>query len=131
MTGRRSTLSHLRILSCLAYVKSFQNDKLGSRSDKCSFVGYPKKIRGYYFYYTNEQKMFVSNRMVFLENKFLMKRTNITKIELDEVRQVKELTQTSENIESNLIRSNSEPIVEASLRRSDREHINQIDTMIF
>ena len=64
--------------------------------------------------------MFVSNRVVFLEKKFLSEGTNASKIELDEVRSVEEPTQISKNIESNLIRSNLEPIVEVPLRRSDR-----------
>ena len=37
-TGRKPVLSHLRIWRCPAYV----TDKLGPRSDKCSFIGYPK-----------------------------------------------------------------------------------------
>ena len=64
--------------------------------------------------------MFVSNRINFLEKKFFVEGTNATKIELDEVRQVEELTQTNENTESNLIRSNLKPITEAFLRRSGR-----------
>ena len=95
-------------------------DKLGSRSDKCLFVGYPKEIKGYYFYLTDEQKVFVSNRTIFLEKKFLGEGTNTSKIELNEVRSVEEQTQSSKIIESDLIRSNLKPIVETSLRRFDR-----------
>ena len=64
--------------------------------------------------------MFVSNRAVFLKKKFLDEGTNASKIELDEVRSVEESTQSSKPIESDLIRSNLKPIVETSLRRSDR-----------
>ena len=64
--------------------------------------------------------MFVSNRIVFLKKKFLGEGTNASKIELDEVRSVEEPTQSSKPIESDLIRSNLEHIVEIFLRRSDR-----------
>ena len=61
-------------------------DKLESRSDKCSFIGYPKEIKGYYFYLADEQKMFVSLKTVFLEKNFLGEGTNASKVELDEIR---------------------------------------------
>ena len=84
-TGCKPALSHLRIWRCPTYVKCLKTDKLGSRSDKYLFVGYPKEIKRYYFYLADEQKVFVSNRTVFLEKKFLGKETNTSKIELDEV----------------------------------------------
>ena len=57
---------------------------------------------------------------VFLKKEFLGEGTNTSKIELDEVWSVKELTQSSKSIKSDLIRSNLKSIVETSLRRSDR-----------
>ena len=53
-TGHKPAPSHLRIWGCSAYVKYLKTDKLGPRSDKYLFVGYPKKIKGYYFYHTDE-----------------------------------------------------------------------------
>ena len=64
--------------------------------------------------------MFVNNRIVFLKKKFLGEETNTSKIELDEVRSVEDPTQFSKPIELDLIRSNSKPVVEISLRRSGR-----------
>ena len=64
--------------------------------------------------------MFVSNKVFFLEKEFLGEGTSATKIELDEICLVKESTQTSKSIKLNLIRSNSEPIVEAPVRRFGR-----------
>ena len=119
-TGHKPTLSHLRIWGCSAYVKCLKTDKLGSRSDRCLFVGYLNETKRYYFYLADEQKVFVSNRTVFLEKEFLGEGTNASKIELDEVRSVEEPTQSSKPIESDLIRSNLEPIIEISLRRSGR-----------
>ena len=76
------------------------------------FVGYPKKIKGYYFYLAVEQKVFISSRIVFLEKEFLGKGANACKIELDEVHEVERTT----HIELGSIGdSNSEP-VEAPLR---------------
>ena len=49
-TGRKSVLAHLRVWGCPAYVKRLLTNKLGPRSDKCLFVGYPKESKGYYFY---------------------------------------------------------------------------------
>ena len=48
-------------------------DKLGVRSDKYIFVGYPKETKRYYFYLSDEQKVFVSLRAVFLKKKNLKK----------------------------------------------------------
>ena len=39
---KRSSLSHLRVWSYYVYMKHNKSDKLGARSDKCNFVGYPK-----------------------------------------------------------------------------------------
>ena len=49
-SGYRSNLSYFRVWRCPAYVKRLQTDKLNPKSDKYNFVGYPKEIRGYYFY---------------------------------------------------------------------------------
>ena len=95
-----------------------KTNKLGSRFDKYLFIGYPKETKGYYFYLADEQKVFISNRAIFLEKEFLDEGTNASKIELDKVQLVDELTQS--NIESDLIRSNSKSIIETSLKRSGR-----------
>ena len=84
--GHKLVLSHLRIWGYLAYIKYLKINKLEPRSDKYIFIGYPKETKGYYFYFVNEQKVFVSNKAHFLENKFFSKKINASKIELDEVR---------------------------------------------
>ena len=108
------------------HVKCLKTDKLRPRSNKYLFVEYPKETKGYYFYLADEQKVFISNRAVLLEKKFLGEGTNTSKIELDEVLSVEEPTQSSKSIELNLIRSNSKSIVEIFLRRSDRV-LHQLD----
>ena len=84
--GRKPALSYLRVWGYPAYVKRLKIDKLGPRSDKYLFVGYPKEIKGYYLYLTDEQKVFVRNRAIFLEKEFLGEGTNTSKIKLDKVR---------------------------------------------
>ena len=54
---------------------------------------------------------------VFVEKEFLGEGTNASKIELDEIRSVEELTQSSKPIELDLIRSNLKPVVETSLKK--------------
>ena len=66
-------------------MKRIVSDKLGAKSDKYLFVGYPKETWGYYFYHTLEQKVFVSKNVVFLEKEFLLKEDKGSKVELDEV----------------------------------------------
>ena len=91
-TGHKSVLSHLRVWGYPTYVKCLEIDKLRSRSDKCIFVGYPKETKGYYFYLADKQKVFMGNKAHFLEKKFLSEGISISKVELDKIRQVKELT---------------------------------------
>ena len=87
-TGRKPMLSYLRVWGCPTYVKCLKTDKFGSRSDKYLFVGYSKEMKAYYFYLIEEQKVFVSNKVVFLEREFFYERIDATKIELGEVREV-------------------------------------------
>ena len=109
-------LSHLRVWGCLAYVKHLKTDKLGPKSDRCLFVGYPKETKRYYFYLDAEQKVFVSSRIDLLKKKFLGEGANVCKIKLDEVHEV----EGSIHTELDLIgESNSEPI-EVPLKRSGR-----------
>ena len=60
-------------------------DKLGSRSDKCNFVGYPKESKGYIFYHPGEQKLFVSLRATFLEKEFLGEGTVASNVEFGKI----------------------------------------------
>ena len=71
-TGKSPSLSFLKIGGCEAFVKRLQSDKLAPKSDKCIFMGYPKKTLGYYFYNRSEGKVFISRNGVFLEKEFLI-----------------------------------------------------------
>ena len=61
-------------------------DRLGPRSDKYYFIGYPKENKRYYFCLANEQKMFISLKAIFLEKEFLGEGIVASKVELEEVR---------------------------------------------
>ncbi|VFQ62999.1 unnamed protein product [Cuscuta campestris] len=79
--------TYLWLCSCEAYVKRLMtNGKLDAKSDKCFFVGYPKKTRGYSFYHPIDKKVFVACNGVFLEKEFLSNATSGRKIELEEIR---------------------------------------------
>ncbi|KAK8523055.1 hypothetical protein V6N12_073766 [Hibiscus sabdariffa] len=67
-TGKRPNISFMKIWGCKAYVKHQMSTKLEPKSKKCTFVGYPKETKGYYFY--NENKVFVARTGVFLEKEF-------------------------------------------------------------
>ena len=44
--GKKPKLSFLKVWGCNAYVKKFQPDNLNPKSEKCVFIGYPKKLLG-------------------------------------------------------------------------------------
>ena len=62
-------------------------DKLGVRSVKYEFLGQPKEIARYYFYNPNKQNVFVSKHEHFLEKKFVLEKSNGSKIDLEKVQE--------------------------------------------
>ena len=84
-TGKHPCLSFMKIWGSEAYVKCFASDKLGPKSDKCYFVGYPKKTKGYYFYNHIEGKVFVTRTSIFLEREFISRETSGRKIQLEKI----------------------------------------------
>jgi hypothetical protein len=89
-TGKRPSLSFLKIWGCDAYVKRLTPTKLEPRFDKCIVVGYPRETKGYYFYNRQENKVFVSRNAVFLEKEFLSKEVSGSKVRLEEVQETQE-----------------------------------------
>ena len=100
----------------MAYVKHLDSDKLSPKSDRCLFIGYPKKTKGFFFYLEDEQKVFVALKAIFLEKEFLREGTVASKIELGEVQPVEEPACSKDVIESAMIKSYPKP----NLRRSGR-----------
>ncbi|KAK8593781.1 hypothetical protein V6N12_045855 [Hibiscus sabdariffa] len=116
-TGRRPNMSFMKIWGCKAYVKHQMSTKLEPKSERCTFVGYPKETKGYYFY--NENKVFVARTGVFLKKEFLMNSGKGRNIELEEVQQQviePEVERISQAVEENPTDLETQP-----LRRSTRE----------
>ena len=66
-------------------VKKHDTDKLESRTELCKFVGYPRETIGYYFYHPEEQSIFFTKRVIFLEDEYLLRRDSGIKVVLEEV----------------------------------------------
>ncbi|KAK9044503.1 hypothetical protein V6N11_058403 [Hibiscus sabdariffa] len=119
-TGKRPSMSFMKIWGCQAYVKYQMSTKLEPRSHKCIFVGYPKESKGYYFFNPKENKMVVARTGVFLEKEFLSSKRDRRNIKLEEVQQQQvtepEVEQTSQIVEENSTNLETQP-----LRRSTRE----------
>ena len=132
-TRKSPKMSFMKIWGCEAYVRRQVSEKLGPKSDKCYFVGYPKETKGYYFYIPTQGKVFVARNGVFLEREFIFRGTSGRKVDLEEIRDTKtsienlmepeqapqgvvdhELVAPQEVVEQQPVR------VEQDLRRSDR-----------
>lgn len=72
--------------------------KLEPKSNNCIFDGYPKEIKGYYFYHKSKNKIVVARHAVFLEKEFFMRGSSEKSVCLEKVQ---ELTHESE-VRSNL-----------------------------
>ncbi|KAG8492837.1 hypothetical protein CXB51_010063 [Gossypium anomalum] len=59
-TGKRPSMSFMKIWGCEAYVKRQTSTKLEPKSERCIFVGYPKETKEYYFFNPIENKVFVA-----------------------------------------------------------------------
>jgi hypothetical protein len=68
--------------------------KLTVKSDKCFFVGYPREIKGYYFYNKAVGKVFVARNSVFMEKEFLSKGVSGSKVQLEEIQETPENVST-------------------------------------
>ena len=61
--------------------------KLESRTQMCLSIGYPKGMKGYYFYNSEEQNVFVSKNAKLLEEDYTKDYKPKSKIELKELSQ--------------------------------------------
>ena len=83
--GKKPDFSYFRVWGCLVHVKKHDIDKLESRIELCKFMGYPREIIGYYFYRPEERSIFVAKRVIFLEDEYLLRRDDGSKVVLEEV----------------------------------------------
>src|SRR5664279_530197 len=119
-TGKKHSLSFLKIWGCEAFVKRLQSDKLTPKSDKCIFVGYPRETLGYYFYNRVEGKVFVARNAVFLEKEFLSQKDSGSRVQLEEIRGELDQGESTQGVEPNVA---AEPTVAHEPRRSARLRI--------
>ncbi|GJX81936.1 retrotransposon protein, putative, ty1-copia subclass [Tanacetum coccineum] len=83
--GKVPNLSYLKVWGCGALVKRDTPDKLQQRSVKCIFIGYPKEMMGYYFYFPPENKIIVARYAEFLEKNILSQEVSGRAKELKEI----------------------------------------------
>ena len=118
-TGKRPSMSFIKIWGCEAYVKRQVSNKLEPKSDKCIFVGYPKLTKGYYFYKPTEHKVFVARTGVFLEREFISRRTSGRNVELEEIQEPHDSTadieMEPEQAPQNVVEPVPQVVVEQSL----------------
>jgi hypothetical protein len=48
-------------------------------------MGYPKEIKGYYFYYKSENKIVAARHVVFFKKEFLTRENNGSNVRLEEI----------------------------------------------
>ena len=74
-TGKKPSLSHLRVFGCDAYVHVPKENrtKLDSKSEKCIFIGYKDGLKGYKFWNPVTRKVVYSRDVVFREVKDVIK----------------------------------------------------------
>ena len=62
-------------------------DKLESKSEVCTFAGYPKGTKGWLLYNPKEQKVFVSTNAIFLEEDYMIDQKFLENVILEEIRE--------------------------------------------
>eukprot|EP00253_Pinus_taeda_P026886 PITA_26886 len=74
-TGKKPSLSHLRVFGCDAYVHVPKENrtKLDSKSEKCIFIGYKDGLKGYKLWNPVTRKVVYSRDVVFREVKDVIK----------------------------------------------------------
>jgi hypothetical protein len=74
-TGRKPTLNYLHIwgYAVEAKISSFGHGNLDERTTSCHFIGYPKRLKGFRFYYPGRQTKFIEiKHAILLEDDMIM-----------------------------------------------------------
>ncbi|KAK8572872.1 hypothetical protein V6N12_028912 [Hibiscus sabdariffa] len=69
-TRKRPNMSFMKVWGCKAYVKHQMSTKLEPKSHKCTFVGYHKETKGYYFFNPKEKKCSLLEQESFSKENF-------------------------------------------------------------
>ena len=85
LKGKKLNFSYFRVWGCPTHAKKHATDKQESRNELCIFVGYLRETIGYYFCRPEEQSIFVTKRVIFLEDEYLLRRDSGSKAVLEEV----------------------------------------------
>ena len=74
-TGKKPSLSHLRVFGCDAYVHvpKEKRTKLDNKSERCIFIGYKDGLKGYKLWNLETRKVVYSRDVVFREVKDVVK----------------------------------------------------------
>ncbi|GJU08101.1 retrotransposon protein, putative, ty1-copia subclass [Tanacetum coccineum] len=83
--GKVPNLSYLKVWRCEALVKRDTPNKLQQRYIKCIFIGYPKEMMGYYFYFPPENKIVVARYAEFFEKNIISQEVSGRAVELEEI----------------------------------------------
>nr|GEU94043.1 retrotransposon protein, putative, Ty1-copia subclass [Tanacetum cinerariifolium] len=83
--GKVPNFSYLKVWGCEALVKQDTPDKLQQRSVKCIFIGFPKEMIGYYFYFPPENKIVVARCAEFFEKNLITQEVSGRSIDLEEI----------------------------------------------
>ncbi|GJX13516.1 retrotransposon protein, putative, ty1-copia subclass [Tanacetum coccineum] len=121
--GKVPNLSYLKVWGCEALVERDTPDKLQQRSVKCIFIGYPKEMMGYYFYFPPENKIVVARYAEFFERNLLYQEVSGRAEKLEEIQD--EDTSPSEitsKIPMEVEGFEPPHKEEAHIRRSERPH---------
>ena len=86
-TGKVPSLAHIKVWGCEVFVRRETHDKLEPRSERCVFIGYPRKSFGYLFYKPSKNEVFVARRGVFRERELICKEDSGSTIDLEEIQE--------------------------------------------
>ena len=93
---RKPSLNHIRIWGAPAHVLRKETHKLESRTEVCSFIGYPKEARGGLFYSSSEKKVIVSTNAKFFEEDYVNNFKPKSKVILEELDSAQESSKPPE-----------------------------------
>ncbi|GJT26484.1 retrotransposon protein, putative, ty1-copia subclass [Tanacetum coccineum] len=85
--GKVPNLSYLKVWGCEALVKRDTPNKLEQRFAKYIFIGYPKEMIGYYFYFSPENKIVVARYAELFEKCLISQEISGRAVDLEEIQE--------------------------------------------